>query len=99
MHWYICGSWRSKSLLISSISASCKEFRGSAEPTKIGPIVNKVIIEKFAVGDFYGTGIEICAWFGPVGITRKKRFGPIMSNFLGRFFQVFVGKKTKSKIL
>ena len=44
------------------------------------------------VGDFYGTGIEIWAGFGPGGITEKKRFGPIMSNFLGRFFQVFVGK-------
>jgi hypothetical protein len=24
------------------------------------------------MGDFYGTGIEIWAGFGPVGITRKK---------------------------
>ena len=32
------------------------------------------------VGDFYGTGIEIWAGFGPVGNTEKK-FGPIMSNF------------------
>ena len=24
-----------------------------------------------AVGGFYGTGIEICAGFGPVGITKK----------------------------
>ena len=43
--------------------------------------------------DFYGTGIEIWAGFGPVGITEKKKFGPIMSNFLGRFFQVFMGKR------
>ena len=44
------------------------------------------------MGDFYWTGIEICAEFGPVGITEKK-LGPIMSNFLGQFFQVFMGKK------
>ena len=32
--------------------------------------------------DFYGTGIEFWAGFGPVGITEKKQtFGPIMSNF------------------
>ena len=36
--------------------------------------------------DFYGTG------FGPVGITGKK-IGPIMSNFLGQFFHVFMAKK------
>jgi hypothetical protein len=47
------------------------------------------------VKDFYGKGIEI--WAG--GITEKnKRFWPIMSNFLGRFFQVFMGKKKKLKI-
>ena len=33
------------------------------------------------MGDFYGTGIEFWAGFGPVGITEKKTFGPIMSNF------------------
>ena len=33
-----------------------------------------------AVGDFYGTGIEIWAGFWPVGITEKK-IVPIMSNF------------------
>jgi hypothetical protein len=32
------------------------------------------------VGDFYGTGIEIWAGFGWVGITEKKTL-PIMSNF------------------
>ena len=45
------------------------------------------------MGDFYGTEIEIWTGFGPVGITEKKRFWPIMSNFLGQFFQVFMGKK------
>ena len=43
------------------------------------------------MGDFYGTGIEFWAGLGPVGITEKK-LGPIMSNFLGRFFQFFMGK-------
>ena len=33
-----------------------------------------------AVGGFYGTGIEIWAGFGLVGITEKK-IGMIMSNF------------------
>ena len=32
------------------------------------------------VSNFYGTGIEIRAGFGPVGNTEKK-IGPIMSNF------------------
>ena len=49
------------------------------------------------MGDFYGTGIEIWAGFGPVGIIEKKRFGPIMSTFLGRFFHIFIGKKFKLK--
>ena len=39
-----------------------------------------------------GIGIETGARLGLVGITEKK-IGPIMSNFLGRFFQVFMGKK------
>ena len=44
------------------------------------------------MGDFYATEFDIWAGFGPVGITEKKKFGPIMSNFFGRFFQVFIGK-------
>jgi hypothetical protein len=44
------------------------------------------------VGDFYGTGSEIWAGFGPVGITEKNHIWAI-SNFLGRFFQVFIDKK------
>ena len=39
------------------------------------------------VGDFYGTGTEIWAGFGLVGITEKK--------YLGQFFHVFMGKKIK----
>ena len=42
---------------------------------------------------FYGTEYEIWADFGPVGNTEKKVGGPIMSNFWGRFFHVFRGKK------
>ena len=49
-----------------------------------------------AVGDLYGTGIKIWAGFGPVGITEKKIFGPIMSKFLGCFFQVSLAKKIKN---
>ena len=45
------------------------------------------------MSNLYGTGIEIWDGFGPVGNTEKKKFGPIMSNFWGRFFHVFMGKK------
>jgi hypothetical protein len=45
------------------------------------------------VSNFYGTEIEIWAGFEPDGSTEKK-FGPIMSNFCGAFFHVFIGKKT-----
>ena len=48
------------------------------------------------MGDFYGTGIEIWVRFGLVGIAEKKRFGPIMSNFLGQFFKFSWAKKIKS---
>jgi hypothetical protein len=53
-------------------------------------------IKSPVVGDFYGTGIEIWAAFGLVGITRKK--GPIMNNFRGRFFHVFMDKKKEKKL-
>ena len=46
-----------------------------------------------AVSNFYGTEIKIWAGFGSVGNTEKK-IGPKMSNFRGRFFHVFMGKKT-----
>ena len=32
-------------------------------------------------GDFHGKEIEKWAGFGPIGITEKKIFGPILSNF------------------
>ena len=48
--------------------------------------------------NFYGTGIQIWAGVGPVGITEKKKiFGPIMSNFWGWFFHVFMGQKKEEK--
>ena len=50
-----------------------KQNQASSRPRSF-----KVIIEKSR--DFYGTGIEIRAGFGPVGITEKK-IGPNMSNF------------------
>ena len=49
------------------------------------------------MGDFYATGIDIWAGFGPVGITEKKTFRPIMSNFCGRFFSSFCGQRNKKK--
>ena len=48
-------------------------------------------IHKSEVSNFYGTEIEIWAVFGPVGSTEKN--GPIISNFWGRSFHVFMGKK------
>jgi hypothetical protein len=45
-----------------------------------------------AVSNFFGTEIEICAGFGPVGSTEKK-IRQIMSNSWGRFFHDFIGKK------
>ena len=36
----------------------------------------KVIIDP-AVGDFYGTGIEIWVRFGPIGSTEKKGLGQL----------------------
>ena len=44
---------------------------------------------------FYGIECEIWAYFGPVGNTEKNHVWPIMSNFLGRFFQGFMGKQIK----
>ena len=45
--------------------------------TIYGPML-KVIIEKSRGGKYYGTGIEIWAGFGPVGITEKKNhFGQL----------------------
>ena len=47
-----------------------------------------------AVRDFYGTGIEIWAGFGPVGITEKKKIWDNYEQlFRPVFFQVFMGKK------
>ena len=47
------------------------------------------------VGDFYGTGIEIWAGFGRVGITEKKK---IWADYLRPVFQVFMGKKKNSEL-
>ena len=35
--------------------------------------------------------------FGRLALLKKKRFGPIMINFLGHLFQVFMGKKKIKK--
>ena len=42
-------------------------------------VLSKVITEKSrgAVGDFYGTGIEIWTGFGPIGSTEKKGLGKL----------------------
>ena len=51
----------------------------------------KVIIEKSRGGRFLWKKFEIWAGFGSFGNTEKN--GTIMSNFWGRFFHVFRGKK------
>ena len=43
------------------------------------------------MGDSYGTGIEIWAGFGPVGITKKNWAD--YEHFLRAFFSCFHGKK------
>ena len=43
------------------------------------------------MGDLYGTGIEIWAGFGPVGITEKKKFGQLFR----LVFSSFHGQKEK----
>ena len=49
--------------------------------SNFAPIQAKSLQRSPAVGDAYGTGIEILAGFGRVGITEKKPYGLIMSNF------------------
>ena len=46
------------------------------------------------MGDFYGTGIETWAGFGPVGITEKKE---IQSNYMQLFRLVFFLKCSSEK--
>jgi hypothetical protein len=46
------------------------------------------------VGDFYVTGIEIWAGFGPVGITEKNIFGQLQ---MSGFFLFSWAKKEKIK--
>ena len=56
-------------------------------------VTTKVIYRSRAGSHFYGTEYDFWADFGPVGNAEKKNVGQIMSNFLGHFFQVFMGKK------
>ena len=49
------------------------------------------------VGDFYETGVEVWAEFGPVG-NNEKKIGTIMSNFEAGFF-MFSREKKKRKTL
>ena len=44
-------------------------------------LLSKSLWKSPAIEDFYGTGIEIWAGFGPVGITEQKTFDQIMRNF------------------
>ena len=48
------------------------------------------------MGDFYGTGIEIWAGFGPVGITEKK-IGADYEQILRPFSVMFSWAKNKNK--
>ena len=50
------------------------------------------------MGDFHGTGIEIWAGFGPVGIAEKRKiWADYEQLFRLVFFQIFIGKKKRKK--
>ena len=53
-------------------------------------------VTQYAVSNFYGTGIEIWAGFGPVGNTEKKVGGQLWATFEGGFF-MFSGSKKIDK--
>ena len=74
------------------------DFLSNEEYSLATSLSTKSLLRSPAAGGFYGTGIEIWAGFGPVGIT-KKTFGPIMSNFWGRFLQVFMVMVRSEKLL
>ena len=57
----------------------------------------KVIIEKSRGGKYYGTGIEIWAGFGPVGITEKKTILANYEQLLKPIFSSFCGQKKQKK--
>ena len=52
------------------------------------------------MGDFYGTGIEIWAGFGPVGITEKtkKKIWANYEQFFKPLFSSFNGEKNQKNI-
>ena len=45
------------------------------------------------MGDFYGTGIEIWAGFGPVGNTERKNYWANYEQLLRPVFSCFHGQK------
>ena len=45
------------------------------------------------MGDFYGTGIDIWAGFGMIGIAEKIKIWADYKPLLDYFFKVFMGKK------
>ena len=49
------------------------------------------------MGDFYGTGIEIWAGFGPVGTTEKKEIWADYEQFFGPGFSNFHGDKQQQQ--
>ena len=48
--------------------------------------------------DFYGTGIEIWAGFGPVGITEKTKIWAHYEQLIRPFFSLFHGEKNKKTL-
>ena len=56
---------------------------------KVHPSINT----QPALGDFWWYGISVLGPFRQPGQCIKKGSGPILSNFLGRFFHVLGGKK------
>ena len=66
-------------------SADCKLHIAASLPQSKYPVLH--------YGAFGGTGFLFLGRLDSQASIEKKGWGPIMSNFLGRFFQVFRVKK------
>ena len=84
-------------LSLTPRSASpCRSFMGRGKGVRLmarNRLNTKSLYISRAVSNFYGTEIEICAGFGPVGSTEKKMWGgyeqllsAVFSCFQGQFF-------------
>ena len=88
---YVCSLDRKKNMQL--IVCKITDFK------KKNRVVPKVIIEKSLSGKFLWNRNWDLGWIWAGWHYWKKTIGPIMSNFWGRFFQVFVGQKKKKNIV